>query len=184
VFISAKLINAYMYKRKNNFEASYMAKMRFDPSTGNAEWEGTPQELLLIYESLKQRFGNTPRIENPTSPQRDPVPKHIPPYCDYAELAKKMPTIEQLMTYILSKPRFEHDILDVGVKFFGKPIKSRQYGKLYRELRTKLELVRKAIEVSQRGAFEQRPAPNRNLRIYTFKQVNATPLGLAPQKTS
>jgi hypothetical protein len=159
-----------------------MAKLRQDPKTGCFEWEGTPQELLSIYDELKQRLGNTIQIGNTIPHKYDIPPKHIALQCDYSELAQKMPNTGQLVTYILSKPKFEHDIIDVELKFFGKQIKSREHGRLYRELRAKLESARKMIETSQHGAFERRTTRPRNLQVYTFRSVNATPLGIQPEK--
>lgn len=164
-----------------------MAKLRCnsvnDPILNNLEWVGTPQELLDIYDGLKQRLGNNVQIKTGFSETFDP--KFIPQaQSDMQELSKKMPTVDQLAFYILGKPNFEHDIVDVSKRFFGKQINSRQYGKLYRELRTKLETARKSIEASKRGAFERKPTPYRNLPKYTFKKVNATPLDTTLQKTS
>ncbi|MCJ7635371.1 hypothetical protein MUP77_23655 [Candidatus Bathyarchaeota archaeon] len=164
-----------------------MAKLRCDsasePVLGHFEWEGTPQELLAIYDGLKQRLGDTIQIGNNVPRQYD-IPRHTTLHCDYPELAKKMPTVGQLVNYILSKPKFEHDIADVGLQFFGRQVKSREYGKLYRGLRAKLDMARKAIEVSQHGAFERRSTRPRNLQVYTFRSVSATPLGIQPEKTS
>ncbi len=177
-----------------------MAKMRYDsvsdPILGHFEWEGTPQELLVIYDGLKQRFGNTLQIGNSVPRQYDPTPKYIVAKgpmvlkapailkSDYSELAELMPTVEQLIAYILSKPKFEHDIVDVGMKFFHKPLKSRKYGRLYRQLKAKLENARKQIEATQRGAFERRSTPARNLQIYTFKPIISIFLGQPSQKAS
>jgi hypothetical protein len=168
--------------QRNNSEVYSMARMRYDPKTGNFEWEGTAQELLEIYDGLKQRSSNTLQIGN-SIPRRYDIPRKLVTSkirllpSDYDELEKKMPTVEELVAYVLSKPKYEHDIVDIGKKFFGKQINSRKYGKLYRDLSANLDRARKSIEATQRGAFEQRPAPNRNLRIFSFKQVNATLLG-------
>jgi len=169
-----------------------MAKLRYDsindPILGHFEWEGTPQELLSVYDGLKQRLGNTLQIGNSVPRQYDPTPRpiirHAHPVlqCDYSELVKKMPTVSQLVTYILSKPKFEHDIADVGLQFFGRQIKSREYGKLYRALRAKLDMARKAIEASQHGAFERRSTHPRNLQVYTFRSVSVMPLSIQPEK--
>jgi hypothetical protein len=167
-----------------------MAKLRFDPVTGKSEWEGTPQELLAVYDELKKRLGNTIQTENNEQSQSELrfrfIPNHLKftPPCDYSELVQKMPTIDQLVRYILGKPKFEHDIVDISMKFFGKQIKSREYGKLYRQLRIRLENARKQIEVHEHGAFERRSGRPRNLKIYTFKRINAMPLGIQPEKTS
>jgi len=164
-----------------------MAKLRYDsvnnPTLRDFVWEGTPEELLSIYDGLKQRLGNTIQIENNIPRKYDVAPIHnIKLRCDYTELAKKMPTIDQLAIYILSKPKFEHDIVDVATNFFGKQIKSREYGRLYRQLRTRLENARKLIEVNQHGAFERRTTHPRNLQRYTFRPVNAMPLGTQEEK--
>lgn len=178
-----------------------MAKLRCNSTNDSVlnqlEWEGTPQELLAIYDGLKERLGNALRKEDIVPHQYDPRPKSITePRLrsitelvfglpnDYSELAKKMPSVDQLIEYILGKPRFEHDIVDIGKKFFGKQVNSRQYEKLYRELRTKLEFARKSIEASQGGAFERKPTPSRNLPAYTFKKINATSLDISSQKIS
>ena len=171
-----------------------MAKLRYvsanDSILRNFEWEGEPQELLAIYDGLKKRLGNSLQIDNTIPHKYDPQPKSVSGHLsfrsvvpqDYSEISKKMPTLDQLTEYILTKQKFEHDIIDVGLKFFNKPIRSRQYGRLYRELRAKLENARRSIEASQHGAFERRSARPRNLQVYTFRPVNATPLGLQPEK--
>ena len=170
-----------------------MAKLRYgsanDPLLKDFEWEGTPQELLEIYDGLKERLGNTLQVENSIPrqynlPQKPIIRPANRMRSDYSELAKKMPSVEQLMVYILGKPKFEHDIIDVGMKFFGKPIKSREYGRLYRHLRSRLDEARKRIEASEHGAFERKPTPNRNLPAYTFKKISATSLDMSLQKTS
>jgi hypothetical protein len=166
-----------------------MAKLRFDLNTGNAEWEGTPQELLEIYDALKQRdepkhqvIISVPQVDDKI-PIPDSIRMQITKVSDEQELSKRMPTKEQLMFYILGKQKFEHDIVEVEKKFFGKQINSRKYGKLYRELRTRLEAARKSIEASNSGAFERKPTPYRNLPSYTFKKINATPIDTTLQKT-
>lgn len=155
-----------------------MAKVRYnsakDPILGHFEWEGTPQELLEIYDGLKQRLGNAIQTRNNVPRRYNLSQKPIP--SDYSELAQKMPSVEQLRTYILGKPKFEHDIVNVAKRFFGKPVKSREYGRLYRQLRNRLETARKQIEAFEGGAFEQKSTPTRNLKAYTFRRVKATPL--------
>jgi hypothetical protein len=171
-----------------------MAKLRCnsinDPLLRHLEFEGTPQELLTIYDGLKQRQGNTLQIGNNVEHQFDPTPKsivrhpHIILNSECSELTKKMPMLDQLVIYILGKPKFEHDIIDVEMQFFGKQIKSRQYGRLYRELRAKLENARKTIESSQHGAFERRSTHPRNLQRYSFKPMNSVLFEPQPQKPS
>lgn len=164
---------------KSNSEEYCMAKLRVyskeDPMLGYSEWIGTPQELLEIYDGLKQRLGDTLQTQPPQKATIQ-LPNRMP--SDYSEMTEKMPTVKQLITYILEKPRFEHDIVDVGKKFFGKPVKSREYGRLYRQLKARLETARKEIEAIQRGAFERRSTHPRNLKVYTFRRVNAVPLGV------
>jgi hypothetical protein len=166
-----------------------MARLRQDPK-GNFEWEGTPQELLSIYDELKQRTEKTIQITDTVLHKFEPSNAiHTPidlssRLLEYQQLNEKMPTIDQLTVYILSKPNFEHDILDVETHFFKKQIKSRKYGRLYRELRARLENARKSIEASKHGAFERRSARPRNLKVYTFKPINSVLLGEPPQQTS
>jgi hypothetical protein len=156
-----------------------MAKMRYDSANNAFEFEGTPQELLSVYDGLKQRKTlsdkEIKRVHERILTQATRQAEHV-------ELESKMPTSEQLVSYILSKPKFEHDIVEVGIKFFGKAIKSRKYGKLYRELRDKLEKTRKLIEADQHGAFERRSGRPRNLQVYTFRSVSATPLEIQAQR--
>lgn len=165
-----------------------MAKLRCnsvnDPILNNLEWIGTPQELLDIYDGLKQRLGNNLQIQSNIPEAFEPKNMRHFLQNDTQELSKKMPTVDQLAVYILGKPRFQHDIVDVSMKFFGKQLKSREYGRLYRQLRIRLDDARKRIEALQRGAFERRPTPDRNLPEYIFKKVNATPLDTTLQKTS
>jgi hypothetical protein len=163
-----------------------MAKLRYDSVNGKAEFEGSPEEILAIFDGLKQREiageriktivvnGKRYRATHPHDTEGHTLLQ--PETIEQRELEAKMPTIKELFEYILSKPKYEHDIIDVSKKFFGKQIKAREHGKLYRKLKARLELTRKGMEASQRGAFERRRSPYRNLQIYTFKKVNATPL--------
>lgn len=172
-----------------------MAKLRQDPKTGCFEFEGTPQELLSIYDTLKRGTEKTVPLEGTIphgiEPQRPTTVISTTALSSIAsrmrelqQLDARMPTVDQLITYILSKPKFEHDILDVETHFFEKQVNSRKYGRLYRELRTKLENARKSIEASQHGAFERRSARPRNLQVYAFKPINSVLFGQPPQKTS
>jgi hypothetical protein len=172
-----------------------MAKVRYDSEVdsilGHFEWEGTPQELLEIYDGLKKRLDNNLQLANSVTRVYDPSPRLIIKgihtiTAESAELAKKMPTIEQLITYIASKQKFEHDVIEIENKFFERQIKSREHGRTYRELRKRLELARKAMEIKYHGAFERRSGRPRNLQIYSFRLVNAAPLGALsqPQKES
>jgi hypothetical protein len=167
-----------------------MAKMRCDSVKdailNSIEWTGTPQELLAIYDGLKERLSNNVQIKTGISEKFEPrfVPQFFQSQSDIQELSKKMPSVDQLITYIFEKPRFEHDIVEVEKKFFDKQLNTRIYPKLYRELRAKLDVARKSIEESQRGAFERKPTRHRNLPFYTFKKVNATPIDTTLQKPS
>jgi hypothetical protein len=175
-----------------------MAKLRCnsvnDPILNQIEWEGTPQELLSIYDGLKQRLGNTIQLSSPITIKYDVTRRptigqlrtqvRIVPPDDYADLAQKMPTVDQLMLYILGKPKFQHDIVDIELNFFKKQINSRKYGRLYRELRNKLEMARKNIESTQHGAFERRSTRPRNLQVYTFRQMSSVLTQPEPQKPS
>ena len=192
LLMSAKFITIRIH-RKEQSQVYYMAKLRQDPKTGCFEFEGTPQELLSIYDELRQRTKENPQAIQivDTVPRKfDPsVPMRASPnlgarMLEYEQLSKRMPTVDQLTAYILCKPNFEHDILDVETKFFEKQIKSRKYGRLYRELRAKLENARKSIEISQHGAFERRSARPRNLQVYSFKPINSVLFGQPSQKTS
>jgi hypothetical protein len=171
-----------------------MAKMRCNsvnnPLLNQLEWEGTPQELLAIYDGLKQRANDNLQLGITITPKTTIVSSgtfasgkiRFKP-SDEQELSSKMPTVDQLVSYILGKPRFEHDIVEVGKKFFGKQLKSRDYKKLYRQLRMNLETARKSIEVSQQGAFERKRTPDRNLPAYIFKRIHASPFDAAFNKS-
>lgn len=167
-------------------KVSYLAKMRFNPNTGNFEWEGTKEEVLEIYDEIKKREqNNAPQINDNVSVSIPASIKlHFEQRHDMENLSKRMPSVEQLMFYILGKSKFEHDIVEIEKKFFDKQINSRKYGKLYRELRTRLETARKSIEVSNSGAFVRKSTPYRNLPAYTFKKINATPIDTTLEKTS
>ncbi|NWG10285.1 hypothetical protein HXY33_00810 [Candidatus Bathyarchaeota archaeon] len=154
-----------------------MAKLRYSPATGLFEWEGTTEELVHIYDYLIER-------EN-TNTQRVTRNRHLHGFrVSDLELMGKMPTSDALFEYVLSKPRYEHDIKQVGEAFFGKQIKAREYPNLYRKLSYELEKVRKRIEKEKNGAFEQKKSTFRNLKKYIFKPLSRSLLSTYEQRPS
>jgi hypothetical protein len=156
-----------------------MAKLRYD----HIEFEGTPQELLSIFDGLKQRgivtssdsdvktlIYNGIRYRASSPEKRRTTLEKI---TESQNLEARMPTEDQLVEYIVSKPRYEHDIVDVAKRFFGKQIKSREHQRLYRQLHQELVRARARIEIEKRGAFEQHSTSAKNLKVYSFRPVNA-----------
>lgn len=142
-----------------------MAKLRYSPASGLFEWEGTIEELARIYDELIERENiNTQHIMRNRRAHGFRVSD--------LELMQKMPTSDALFEYIMSKPRYEHDIKQIGEAFFGKQIKAREYPNLYRKLSYELEKMRKRIEREKNGAFEQKKSTFRNLKKYVFKPLS------------
>lgn len=89
-----------------------------------------------------------------------------------SSLAQRIPTVDQLITYILSKPpKFEHDILSVANYFLKEKITSRKNPHEYRKLSSSLQNARKIIEHQKQGKFEALPTSEKNLKRYTFKSL-------------
>lgn len=145
-----------------------MAKLRYNPASGLSEWEGTSEELLAIYDQLIERskIKNTRHFLASTLIKRAPLTD--------LELMAKMPTQDKLIEHITSKPRYEHDIVEIANKFFGGTVQCRKFPHIYRKLSYDLDKARKTIEAEHKGAFVQQPTPARNLKKYVFKSLTQT----------
>lgn len=93
-----------------------MAKMRVLPN-GVTEFEGTPEEVALIYSEIN-RLKTVPVTSY--IPKPESAVTHLPSrkWGD-AELEMKMPTVQALVDYILSRDKYEHDVIGTSMKFLA-----------------------------------------------------------------
>jgi len=80
-----------------------------------------------------------------------------------------LPPDEAVISYITSKPQFEHHLLEIQRKFFGRVFSSRgKDQRMYHRTARHLRLIRDAIEMRYNGKFKEKPAGIRNLKCFTF----------------
>ena len=142
-----------------------MPKLKFKIDKEEFEAEGTEEEIISLYDRVRQHIEEC-KMEAASLSSRFTV------RTKEDELARSMPTIEQLIGFILSKPKYEHDIVEVENHFLKKRITSRENETLYRKLSFDLQKARKVIEMQKAGAFEQQATLSKNLKKYIFKPLS------------
>jgi hypothetical protein len=85
-----------------------------------------------------------------------------------------IPTVDQLMEYLLKQDRYEHDILSIEDVFWDRRVTARENQLLYRKLHDNLERARHKIEAITPGKFEQQLTSTKNLKKYVFKPLTQT----------
>jgi hypothetical protein len=85
-----------------------------------------------------------------------------------------IPTVDQLVEYLLKQDRYEHNILDIEDVFWGKRVTARENQLFYRKLHDNLERARHRIETTKPGKFEQQLTSTKNLKKYIFKPLTQT----------
>jgi hypothetical protein len=80
-----------------------------------------------------------------------------------------LPDDDAIINYIISKPQYIHDLLEIQEKFFGKVFHSRgKDARMYHRTARQLECVRGIIEKRFNGTFKGESAGKRNLRRFVF----------------
>ena len=136
-----------------------MVKMTIRSDDKEIEFEGEKAEILDIYYEIMET-SITFHAPKHTVPSK-PVTK-------VETLKMKPPTDDDLIEYILSRPKYSHDIIEIEKHFLGKRIAARSYPSLYRTLANQLKRVRKKIEEEKQGEFEAIRTKARNLKRYAF----------------
>lgn len=138
--------------------------MRFKSGDKEFEFEGENVEILELYDEIVKRLEGVV-APKPVEPVRIPAKRGIEFF--------KLPSDDDLISFILSKPKYSHDIVEVQEHFFGKRIPSRANPRLYRKLAQQLFRVRKIIEEKEQGRFQTITSPSRNLKRYVFEPLTA-----------
>lgn len=118
-----------------------MATLKVTKGTGNdtvvLEYEDElekVQETMLNVIELRQRIRVPFRVQSSQSSK--PVP-----LTPISEVKEKLPTKEEVVNYLSTKPDFEHNNADLQQKFLGRRINSKRDQKLYL---TFYEIVKRA----------------------------------------
>ena len=147
-----------------------MASLKFTIKGVEFQFEGTEQEVLRF---INQFFGASMSL-----------PEHAPiafEKTNAEETTRKvdkpkaielpLPSDNELINYITSKPQFSHDILEIQDHFFGRRFSSRGADqRMYHRIARKLRSVRALIEKQWDGNFKQVPSEQRNLKRFTFEK--------------
>jgi hypothetical protein len=141
-------------------------KLRFKVENQEFEAEGTEEEIVSLYNKVRQNIEGY-KIEATAS-----LSSSFTVETKEEELARRMPTVEQLISFILSKPKYEHDIVEVENHFLKRRITSRENETLYRKFSFDLQKARKVIEAQKVGTFEQQTTLSKNLKKYVFQPMS------------
>ena len=137
-----------------------MPKLKFAIDNQTFEIEGSQEEILEIIQRMTKRPTDRPATYEKTSSTYK------------STLMQRMPDVDQLLTFILSRPpKYEHDILTIASYFLKEKITSRQNPREYRKLSLLLQNARKIIEHQKQGRFEALPTCEKNLKKYVFKPL-------------
>jgi hypothetical protein len=136
-----------------------MAKLRWKIGEKEYEIEGEPSEILKIHEEL------TGKIEHPSDhSERSAKPAGKP-----SVLNAKVPEAHQIIEFILSKPNYAHNSIEIQEQFLKRRVTSRGYPSLYRRLVLNIEKARQEIERTKSGKFEAHRSIKNQEKTWTFK---------------
>ena len=140
-----------------------MVKMKVKRGDREFEFEGEKAEILEIYRELTQI---TPAVHVTEHRRKTLEGKRVMPNV-------KLPSDSDLIEYILSRPKYSHDIVEIQKCFFGVRMSSRANPSLYRRLANQLHRVRKSIEQTEKGEFETITGKAKNLKRYVFHPISS-----------
>ena len=88
-----------------------------------------------------------------------------------------LPTVDDIIKFIESKPNFEHDNAEIHEEFLGRVIRSRDETKLYHALATTIRKAKDNIEKKYNGKWEsnkKRSLQNsKPVKVFTFNKEQA-----------
>lgn len=150
-------------------------KIRLEVKIGDRDYalEGTKAMVLDMLSDLEKKYerkDSTNLSVSVTLPHRTLPPRRV----KTKTTTMDVPTVEQLVDYILTKVRYEHNIVEVEDVFWGKKITARENQLLYRKLHDNLGKARHKIETMKQGKFEQQLTSSRNLKKYIFRPIMQT----------
>ena len=141
---------------------------------GNLEVEGTPEELsnfLKTYKTPLVKKNNvvlTQEVETPTIES-----SHKGSSDDIEQIS--LPTVSEIVDYILTKPDFEYHTKELQVEFLGRKIKYREYPGLYGRFDRIIKSAKKHIEADHDGSWVTKTLPlegKTHVNLYRFKKYN------------
>jgi len=135
------------------------------------EAEGTEEEIISLYDRLSAHIEEVKMAASDAAASLE-------------KSSHNLPTVEQLVSFILGKSRYEHDIVEIEDHFLMKRITSRDSPNLYRKLALDLQKARKVIEAQKQGAFEQQATTKKNLKKYVFKPLSKSLTEMFGEKPS
>jgi len=160
-----------------------MPSLKFSIRGVQYEYIGGQEEIIAFLErfadqgahptehKMTQRIAEEHGIESSSqrSSQMNPTQRTKPETEPIKITDLPLPDDETVMNYILSKPQYTHDLVEIQQKFFSRTFQSRgKDQRMYHRTARQLELVRKTIEKRFGGTFKGEPAGKRNLRRFIF----------------
>ena len=83
--------------------------------------------------------------------------------------AIRIPNVDELMSYLTTRDKFQHDILEIEDVFLGQRVTARNNQTAYRRLNEALQKARHKIELTKQGKFEAQLTSSKNLKRYVFR---------------
>lgn len=165
-----------------------MAKLKLKlDDLGNLEMDGSVEELATFVKTLRvQPLTETKSIsteEIKISADEEKEKKRIESILEkgieegikIAEIAEltPLPAVNDVISYIVSKPHFEHHTKELQEKFLGKGIKYRDNHSLYGRFDMLIRNAKKKIEKQHNGVWEVYkiiPLQGKtHVKVYRFK---------------
>ena len=91
-----------------------------------------------------------------------------------------LPSVEEIVDYIISKEDFEHHTKELQEKYFGRPVKYRNEPALYGSLDRIVRNARKIIVKEHNGTWDSTERRNlggkTNVTVYKFIKKEETPI--------
>lgn len=159
-----------------------MAKLKLKlEDIGNLELDGTSEELASFVKTLRlkpitEAKGTLPEeIKTPTEEEKrvESILKNSIEEGIKVEVTP-LPTVDDVVDYITSKPAFEHNTKELQEKFLGKGIRYRDDPYLYGRFDTLIRNAKKIIMGKYIGTFvTNRIIPlqgKTHVKVYGFKK--------------
>lgn len=139
-----------------------MPKMRYRTKDGEEfEFDGEELEIRRLLQMVREMFTQPPTQASETVATKE-------------EPTIEMPGDAEIEAYIKSKPRYEHNMVDIQRHFFGTFYSSRSPNKrIYHTMNKRIANIRKKIETEEKGKFKGQYIKG-GLKCFTFERTPQT----------
>jgi len=155
-----------------NYSQKNEIKLKFKIADRDIELTGTKQDVLDTVRELEKMYGGTVNLSanvaigQPSKERRRTKTAK--------EHQFEIPSVDQLVAYLLTKDKYAYDIFEIEDVFLKQRISARDNQTIYRKLSAALEKARHRIEMMKQGKYEQQLTSSKNLKKYVFKSIVQT----------